>query len=71
MSTPLLNKIEIFNEFVVLSCSLLILSMINVNVEEIKETIGWIYITEACLVISITLIAIILETFKTIKAKFI
>ncbi len=44
--------------------------MINVNIEGIKENIGWIYITEACLVISITLIAVIIETFKAIKAKF-
>lgn len=74
--TPFMNRIEIYNELVVLACSLILFSFTDYGPagsavgQAVKDSAGWVYIGLACSVIGVTIIAIGYETGKALIAMY-
>jgi len=70
MATPLLNRIEIFNEMASLLNSYLMLAFTDLNVEyDTKYALGWLMICTAVLCIATNLVLIFVDFGRGIYHK--
>lgn len=76
LATPFMNRIEIYNETIVFSCTMLLIAFADYGPQagetpkEVRDTVGWVYVGLACSVIGVTLLAIFYDAGRSLLAKY-
>ncbi len=74
LATLIMNRLEIFNEIMVLTCTLMLFGLTDYTPqgqdrtpEYVRDILGWMYISLSCAIIGVTASAIAWETLNALK----
>ncbi len=70
--TPLMNRLELYNELIILCCTCLLIGFTDYSTDApTRDTLGWLFIGLAASIIAVTAVAILFELAASLHAKWL
>jgi hypothetical protein len=71
LMTPLMNRVELYNESIILSCTCLLIGFTDYSTEAAaRDTLGWLFIGVASTIIAVTVAVIVYEVSTSLYGKW-
>jgi hypothetical protein len=67
LSTPMMNRLELFNEVIIMICTCMLIGFTDYSQTKMNDNYGWTFITLASSIIGVALLAIVYETFTSLS----
>jgi hypothetical protein len=69
LATPLMNRLEIYNEMIILICTCMLIGFTDYPEKKLGEGFGWAFIGLASSIIGVTLLVILYQILSVLYRK--